>query len=323
MKNNFDRRDLLKGLLTLPGAAALGGWMSSCGKNGGNSNLKPGAATINGSIATTLTTVDFSVVLHGAYALQFDTTNQQVQILIPEVLDNTGKEAHQYLSGLFRNEIPYIASSSPTPISVSVNNPLPDVVTKKPVNEDPSKFVILRKADLQQKPAGTNNPLRNVFQLPYPRTLTVLRAQEFKPPAQKFFDNDSLIPVKPTQVPLTLAMQYDLIVQGPFPVPNIHYHIFAEPCKKPGEPHISTAFAALTSLYVGELSGLQISDAVLKDVDTPPSLALLQDAKIPLPNGFDSVEPKSLEQRSALPSPAGASHVGSCAGIIIVNGPGA
>lgn len=320
MKNNFDRRNLLKGLLTLPGGAALGGWMSSCGKNEGNSNPKP-EASLNSKANAAPTTVDFSVVLHGTYALQFDTQNQQVQILVPTVLEN-GKEAHKYLSGLFRNEQPYVASSSPTVISVNANNPLPDVVTKNPVHEDPTKFVILRKADLQQKPISSGSPLRNVFQLPYPKTLTVLRAQEFKAAGHKFFDNDTLIPKTPTQVPLTLALQYDLIFPGPFPVPNIHLHIFAEPQKKAGEMHIKTAFAALTSLYV-DVNGLKMSNDVLNDIDQPPSLSLLQDPSIPLPGGFDPIEPKSLEQRNALTSPAGASHVGSCAGIITVSGPDA
>jgi hypothetical protein len=321
VKNTFDRRNVLKGLLTLPVAVAAGAWINSCGKN--NSNPKPDAVALDRSNAATApTTVDFSVVLHGTYAVQFDTQNKQVQILIPTVLDSSGKEAHKYWSGLFRNETPYASSSSPTAISISASNPLPDVVTKTPVREDPTKFVILRKADLQQKPAGSGNPLRNVFQLPYPKALTVLRAQEFKAAGHKFFDSDTLIPKTPTQVPLAIALRYDLNVPGPFPVPNLHYHIFAEPLNQPGHPHITTAFAALTGLYVN-VGGLKLSNDVTQDVDKPPTLAWLRDAQIPLPNGFDPVEPKSLEQRSGLSLPAGASHVGSCAGIITVSGPDA
>jgi hypothetical protein len=310
----------LKGLLTLPASAAAGAWISSCGKN--DSNPKVGAlAPTSSNAATAATTVDFSVVLHGAYALQFDTDKGKVQILIPTVLEN-GVEAHKYLKGLFRDEQPFTPSGTSV-ISVSGSTSLPDVVTKNPSSEDPSKFVILRQRDLQQKPTSSGSPLRNMFELPYPKTLTVLRTQEFKTPGQKFFDNDGLIPIKPTQVPLTLALQYDVIVQGPFPIPNIHLHIFAEQLKAQGATHITTAFAEVAKLYTGNLGGLKITDAVLHDVDTkPPSASILKEIKIAQP-GFEPEESLSLEERKQLPSGAGASHVGSCAGIIIVTGPGA
>jgi hypothetical protein len=325
-KLNFDRRSVLKGLLAVPGAAAMGGLMSSCAKNGGNTQPKPEAARKISKTALAATTIDFSVVLHGTYALQFDTQNKQVQILIPTVLEGDGTEAHKYLSGLFLNEKPFITPSAPIVfgLPLNANNPLPDVVTKAPT-EDPTKFVILRKQDLQQQPSGSG-PLRNIFQLPYPRSLKVLRAQEFKPQFtanHKFFDNATLIPRTPTQVPLSLALQYDLGVEGPFPVPNIHYHIFAEPQKKPGQPHIMTAFSALTSLYV-DVAGLKMSDDILNDIDKPPSKSLVRDVTtILLPNGFDAKEPISLEQRAGLGLPTGAVHVGACGGLILVSGPDA
>jgi hypothetical protein len=322
MKGNFDRRNVLKGLLTVPAAAAVGGWMNSCGKDGGNSNSKREAAPDSSSAALAPTTVDFSVVLHGAYALQFDTDKGRAQILIPTVLEN-GKEAHKYLSGLFRNEKPFALSSSVNVISVSGSASLPDVLTQNPSSEDPTKLVILRKKDLQLKPTSSGSPLRNVFELPYPRALTVLRAQKFKTAGQRFFSNDGMIPRTPTQVPLTLALQYNITVSGPFPVPNIHLHIFAEQLKAQGAPHITTAFTALTSLYVGDLGGLKMSNAVLNDVDSkPPSASILDEIKF-AQSGFEPEESLSLEQRKGLPSGIGASHVGSCAGIIAVSGTGA
>jgi len=45
MKNNFDRRNLLKGLLTLPAAAAGGAWISSCGKKSSDSTPNQQAKT--------------------------------------------------------------------------------------------------------------------------------------------------------------------------------------------------------------------------------------------------------------------------------------
>lgn len=313
MKHNLDRRNLLKGLLALPAAAAVGGWMTSCKK-----------------AAAAPTIVDFSIVLHGTYALQFDTKINCVQILIPTVLDDNGDEAHQYLSGLFQNEKPFGASpTKPIVIPIKANNPLPDVVTKKPLHEDPKKFVIVRKPNLTQK-SIKNSPLRNLFQLPYPRTLTVLRAEEFRKPGYEFFDNAKLIPYTPTQVPLSLALQYDVRVPGPFPVQNIHYHIFAEPPSMSDKSanHVPTAFQALTSLYE-DVGGLTLSGPIADDC--PPGL--LENAPICLPYGFDSAEGHSLGMRSssqfAEPNmnqlkgsacPHGV-HVGSCASLILVSGP--
>src|SRR5262249_49153692 len=99
-KLSFDRRDLLKGLLALPGAAAVGGLMSSCTKN---ENVQPKSDSAPQSSKSNVapTIVDFSVVVHGTCAVQFDTQNKQVQILIP------GVEPHQYLNGFLFNEKPF------------------------------------------------------------------------------------------------------------------------------------------------------------------------------------------------------------------------
>ena len=285
MKNNFDRRDLLKGLLALPGAAAMGGLTSSCAKN----EVK------NNSI------VDFSVVVHGTCAVQFDTQNKQLQVLIPTVLEN-GTEAHQYLKGLFRDESPFEASPD-HPIALSLS-------------EDPRNFVILRKQDLQRDP---NGPLRNIFQLPYPKSLQWLRAEKFKTDGHKFFDNATLISKMPTQVPVALALQYDVAVEGPFPVPNIHYHIFAER----GTPesieqlpeHITTAFSALTRLYK-DVGDLKISEDVLNEVVKPDDVTLLTEVPSK-PSGFEAAETQTLEGRR---SPTGGAHF-TCAMLILVSGP--
>jgi hypothetical protein len=325
-KSNLDRRDLLKGLLAVPGVAALGGLVSSCNKDAENAQPKTAVdiKTVTPKTAASATTISFNLVLHGTYALQFDTQNKQLQILIPEVLDSSGTEAHQYLSGMYLVETPIMASAAVIAfgLPLNANNPLPDVVTKTPTTEDPTKFVILRKADLQQNPSGS---LRNKLQLPYPRSLKVLRAQELKDPSKhKFFDNASLIPKTPTQMPLCLALQYDLSVDGTFPnwSPSIHYHVFAEPVKKPGQMHITTAFSALTNLYT-DVGNLSMSQEILDDVDKPPSLALVKDVPIKLPNDFIPGEEASLEKRAGLPLPVGASHVGSCANLILVSGPDA
>src|SRR5262245_38084197 len=106
MKNNFDRRNLLKGLLTLPAAAAAGAWISSCGKKSSDSTPNQQAKTSTlAKGSATKTTVNFNVVLHGTYALQFDTLNKQVLILIPSVFEADGTTpAHEYRAGTFRQE---------------------------------------------------------------------------------------------------------------------------------------------------------------------------------------------------------------------------
>jgi hypothetical protein len=265
--------------------------------------------------------------LHGTYALQFDTQNKQVQVLIPAVFEQNGKPAHEYRAGFFLNEAP-ISPPSVLPVTpvifgspLDANNLLPDVVTQNPVHDDPKQFVILRQKDLAQAPDG---PLRNLFQLPYPRSLRVLRAQELiDPDHHSFFDNTSLIPKLPNQVPLSITLQYALNVDGPFPVPSLHYHIFAEPRKKPTERHIKTAFRILASLYTNKLGGLKLSDEILADIDNNPS-KLVQDVDgISLPLGFDGIEPMSLEQRDNLKVSMAAVHVGACAGVIVVSGPDA
>ncbi len=316
---NFDRRNLLKGLLTLPGAAAVGGLMISCGKNEEKSTPKTEASPDSSKTAVAATTtVDFSVVLHGSYAIQFDTDNAKVQILIPTVLEG-GKEAHKYLRGLFKAEQPF-APKENSAISVSTKNSLPDVLTK-----DPGKFVIIRKKDLKQ---ASGSPPRNRFELPYPRALTVLRAQEFKTTGHSFFDNDGLIAAKPTQVPLTLALQYDLIVPGSFPVPKLHLHIFAEPDKRTDGKHIKTAFTALASLYKGNLGGLQVSKEICDDADmllktgSSDDDSILKEIKLAR-TGFEPDEGLSLMQRTDLAAPTGGGRVGGCAAIITVTGNGA
>src|SRR5262249_8065278 len=128
-------------------------------------------------------------------------------------------------------------------------------------------------ADLKQNDPR-NSPIRNTFQLPYPISVQVAAAQKFKHPGHKFFDNDSLIPKTPKQVPLCIMLQYTMDIPGTLPaintsanpVQHINYHIIAEPHKAPHKPHVKTAFSQLTNLY-DNVGGLALTTDVLNDID--------------------------------------------------------
>jgi hypothetical protein len=324
---NFDRRNLLKGLLALPGAAALGGWMSSC--NNGKKGPEPPSNQTKNSILSkrsdnTTTTIDFNIVLHGTYALQFDTQNQQALILIPSVFKDDGTPAHEYKAGLFRLEIPIDEGPKTIlPFGLPQGTPLPDVVTKNPTSSDPTQFVILRKGDLKQR--TTNTPLRNTFQLPYPNSVQVAAAHKFKNPGHTFFKNDGLIPKTPTQVPLCVVLQYTIgtapVISSSIKVapPHVNYHIYAEsPKLGAGMQHVKIAFSQLTQLYE-DVGGLALTDDVLNDVDNP---GILIDAQPKTPDDLTDKETLSLEDRDSR-SPTFGSRVGTCAGLILVSGPDA
>ena len=328
MKTNFNRRNVLKGLLALPGAAAVGGWMSSCNSGKKDSEAAPNQKTKDSTLLkksdNTTLTIDFNIVLHGTYALQFDTQNQQVLILIPSVFRDDGTPAHAYKAGLFLLEIPIDEGPQTIlPFGLPKGNPLPDVITKNPTSSDPTQFVILRKGDLKQR--TTNTPLRNTFRLPYPNFVRVAAAHKFKDAGHKFFNNDILIPKTPVQVPLCLVLQY---IIGTAPVisssvkvapPHVNYHIFAEPDKlAPGMKHVKTAFSQLTQLYE-DVGGLALTDDVLNDVDTPGALI---DAQPAIPDDLTVKEALSLEDRGSR-SPTFGTRVGTCAGLILVSGPDA
>ena len=328
-KSNFDRRDLLKGLLAVQGAAAMTGLLSSCNKGAENQQPKAASDLQSASLSKggPTSTINFNIVLHGTYVLQFDTQNKQALILIPTVLKDDGTEAHEYKAGTFQREQKTLALPGATLVfdfPLDQANPLPDAVMKVPAYSDPTQFVIVRKSDLKQRPGG--GPLRNKFQLPYPHSLQVAAAQKFHAPGQTFFDNDGLIPKKPVQVPLCLLLQYRLdtlctlpVIGGLANLPHINYHIYAEAHEPHGGKHVKTAFSQLTSLY-DDVGGLKLTDKVLQDIDQGQ---LMDDAKPKVPDDLVTPETLSLEDRDGKRIPTGASHVGSCAGVILVSGPDA
>src|SRR5438270_1907809 len=175
MKKNFDRRDLLKGLLTVPGTAGLGGWLQAGAQ-------KPTKKNMPAAIVAVKPTMNFNVILHGTFALEFDIKKNKASVLIPRVL-NGSRDAHVYKAGPFREEGSLDSSKEVIDFNLPLDqaNPLPPILTA-----NPGQFAIVRNPQLARDDQG---PLRNIFQFPFPHGLEVGLAQIFNESGHKFFNN--------------------------------------------------------------------------------------------------------------------------------------
>jgi hypothetical protein len=284
MKNSLDRRNILKGLLALPASAAFGGWMT---------------APETADDATIM--ADLRIVVHGAMALHFVTAEKKeeqfLEILIPEV------KSHEYEAGLLLQEDDFAASSPfmPMPGAIVGSNTLPDVLKRDAPSSTVEQFVILRKRDLQSQSGAARNTMR----LPYPKSLDILRASGFINPGHQFFSQSQFIPIKPIQVPDTVALQYEVQVSKSFPLKRIHYHIFADPSTlEVSTSHVLEAFNALNQLFNG-VGRLQLSPEALQP-------CLLKSIVTADPPQFNKIEAETLaERRSAILRLQRAEHLAS------------
>jgi len=299
MKKNLDRRDLLKGLLALPGAAAVGGWMRAYAH-------KPAKKNSSAALIAPKPSINFNVILHGAVALEFDVKKNKASVLIPRVL-NGSRDAHVYEAGPFREEDVLDSSTEVIDFNLPLEqtNPLPPILTT-----NPEQFAIVRNPQLARNP---NGPLRNIFQFPFPHGLEVGLAQVFNEAGHKFFNNTTFLK-EPVHVPLALVLRYSL-ASGGVRVRPFNFHIYAESDGLSGHHSVTTAFSTLTSLYQ-DVGKLELSQDVIGDV-TGTKKILVFDNKVNLPPDLLDDEVLSLEDRDL---PFGGTRVGTCAPLILING---
>jgi hypothetical protein len=299
MKKDFDRRDVLKGLVMVPGAAALGAWLQADAQRPTNKNM-PAA------IAAAKPTMNFNVILHGTFALELDIKKNKASVLIPRVL-NGSRDAHVYKAGPFREEGLLDSSKEVIDFNLPLDqaNPLPPVLTA-----NPGQFAIVRNSQLARADGG---PLRNIFQFPFPHGLEVGLAQIFNESGHKFFNNTTFAN-QPVSMPLTLVLRYSL-ASGGAQLPPFNFHIYAQADGQSGHHPVTTAFAALTSLYK-DVGKLELTQDVTGDVSSSKKILVFNN-QINLPSDLLDDEVLSLEDRDL---PFGGSHVGTCAGLILING---
>ncbi len=302
MNNNFERRDVLKGLLALPGAAAMNGLMPAEAQK----LVKATKPVKTAAAAATKSTMNFNVVLHGTFALEFDIKRGKASVVIPRVL-NGSRDAHIYIAGSFRQEAPLDASKEVIDFNLPLDqgNPLPAILST-----NPEQFAIVRNSQLARDDQG---PVRNILQFPFPHGLEVGLAQVFRdPPNHKFFNNTTFAN-QPAQMPLTLVLRYSL-ASGGVQVPPFNFHIYAQSDEKNGHHSVTAAFAALASLYK-DVGKLELTQDVIGDVSSKTLLAF--NSNINLPADLLDDEVLSLEDRD---QSFGGVHVGTCAGLILING---
>jgi hypothetical protein len=337
MKSRFDRRDLLKGLLAVPGAAAF-------------NVLSPAAAHAE----PMATPINLNVVLHGTFAVEFDTDQKRVFLRIPSV------DGHKYKAGVagFASDL--------NPGSFSINLPGINNMALPLELQDATRtdlVVVRRKAN--KFTLNASNPALITFDLPFPVSIKCGRAEEFIESGTFFDDPNVLLQIPPSKVPLCLVMQYKIEEANIPPLPgnpvtvlnHRNWHVYAEPA--PGavmvlkllsqlqifaqsqndtglnqlsaqirnlviknknfshvldSKHPATAFDQITALYLG-LDGLELSKAALIENN-------LADSPVHKPPDLGPGEQSSLEELGpavAAPVSEGGSHVGTCAGLIIVN----
>jgi hypothetical protein len=293
----FNRRDLVKGLITVPAVAAMNGCCTPC--------PKPTEMALN-------------IVLHGAFALQFDIRASRLYVLVPAV-DTADGYSHQYKVGHWGSEETLTQPVYKLEGVIDDNShELPKELKEGNTNKG---FAIVRNS-LQRTAQEPHCKL----DLPIPRSVLVTSAvtlQQTKP----FFKTPNPLDEQPTTLPSSLVLQYAIAAGPRLPsfgpsgwVPAINLNVFAESPKNPSAGHLLDAFGALKGLYVG-LDNLNLTDEALD-----PGQYMSVDVSRPSTISYPEI--RSLQERACVmehpPDPckeAGnghlGGHVGTCLALVI------